>query len=91
MAFLLASLGEGGYHGGNIIVRRLPRVFPSVDRAPSISLLVVQAPTRTLDGRDPFRSDADGATNYLPRHRNPPEDVSQVTRRHGLETATGAA
>jgi hypothetical protein len=37
-----------------------------------------QAPTRTLDGRDPFRADADGATNYLPRHRNPPEDVSQV-------------
>jgi len=37
-----------------------------------------QAPTRTIDGRDPFRSEADQATNYLPRYREPPEDVSKV-------------
>jgi hypothetical protein len=37
-----------------------------------------QAPTRTVDGRDPFRSEADQATNYLPRYRDPPEDVSKV-------------
>jgi hypothetical protein len=37
-----------------------------------------QAPTRTTDGRDPFKSDADQATNYLPRYREPPEDVSKV-------------
>merc|ERR1711869_74177 len=37
-----------------------------------------QAPTRTVDGRDPFQSEADQATNYLPRYREQPEDVSKV-------------
>jgi hypothetical protein len=37
-----------------------------------------QAPTRTIDGRDPFASEADQATAYLPRHWDPPEDVSKV-------------
>jgi hypothetical protein len=37
-----------------------------------------QAPTRTLDGRDPFASAADQATHYLPRHAKPPEDISKV-------------
>lgn len=37
-----------------------------------------QAPTRTLDGRDPFASDAEQATHYLPRHHKPPEDISKV-------------
>jgi hypothetical protein len=37
-----------------------------------------QAPTRTVDGRDPFASDADQATAYLPRHWDPVEDVRKV-------------
>jgi hypothetical protein len=58
----------------------LPYVESLKEGKPTLEDLLAdpQAPTRTTDGRDPFASDADQATNYLPRYREPVEDVSKI-------------
>jgi hypothetical protein len=58
----------------------LPYVETLKEGKPTLEDLLAdpQAPTRTRDGRDPFASDADQATNYLPRYREPVEDVSKI-------------
>jgi hypothetical protein len=74
MPSLCGTLQHNRYQNNNVYVEGLKE-----GKADLQALLAdPQAPTRTIDGRDPFRSEADQATNYLPRYREPPEDVSKV-------------